>query len=209
MTKSTTTAKTKTTRAKSKAVPVAGTPAHEHEQTAQSESLKSRARTASSKARETAHDAKARASELAEQASDKAHETQVELAERYHEGAQKVRETYENTTRRASDFAREHPVAVGAMGLVAGFALGALLPRTARENRVLGESRDGLLHKATKSGEKALKKGRAKAEAKVRDLRGSHTMSAEERLEEGLEDTFPASDPVSATRATGYSDTRG
>ncbi|MBO0347343.1 DUF883 family protein [Roseibium limicola] len=213
MTKSTTTSTVKTNKAAAprarahNAPPVAGTPAHELENAKEpstTANIKAKAQQASDKLSKKADDVKARASHAADQASESFDHARASVEESYHAGSARARETYETTTRRAGEFAREHPFAVGAMGLVAGFALGALLPRTSREDRVFGERRDGLLHKAAKSGEEVLKQGRAKAESTVRNLRGDNDgMTDEERLEEGLEDTFPASDPVSATRSTG------
>ena len=211
-----------------KAPPVAGTPAHEREQDETTDtrfvedaldSVKRNAQETSDAVSEAAGEMRDRAASAgrrtADRASRKLHETRESLEGAYHAGAEqaretaaRARETYDTTTRRAGEFAREHPFAVGAMGLVAGFALGALLPRTSREDRAFGERRDDLLHRAARSGEKVLRKGRVKAEETLGEFTGKGGMTDEERLEEGLEDTFPASDPVSATSVTGYDVTR-
>lgn len=196
-----------------KAPPVAGTPAHEREQTGADEKGaldKARSQTAQAvrQVSDAASSTRKRAAEvtgqMAEQASARFHSARSTLEESYETGTARAREAYDTTTRRAADFAREHPFALGAMGLVAGFALGALLPRTSREDRAFGERRDTLLHKAARTGEEALRQGRVKAEETLRTLREDDGMTDEERLEEGLEDTFPASDPVAATSITGF-----
>ncbi|MEP0234468.1 hypothetical protein [Roseibium sp.] len=113
-----------------------------------------------------------------------------------------LEKAYRQTATRTSDFAREHPFAVGAMGLVAGFALGALLPRTKMENGTVGATRDDLLQKASEVGNQALKETRRVAEETVQKMNGSDSQKQnddEDALEEGLEDSFPASDPISVT----------
>ncbi|MBD8876624.1 hypothetical protein [Roseibium polysiphoniae] len=113
-----------------------------------------------------------------------------------------LEKAYRQTATRTSDFAREHPFAVGAMGLVAGFALGALLPRTKMENGTVGATRDDLFHKATEAGSQALKETRRMAEKTVQQMNGGDATKQsdeEQALEEGLEDSFPASDPISVT----------
>ncbi|WP_417669708.1 hypothetical protein [Roseibium sp.] len=117
------------------------------------------------------------------------------------DNARSLRETCRQTSDRAAGFAREHPFAVGAMGLVAGFALGALLPRTKLENAKLGATRDDLMNKATEAGKKTVREGRKLAEDAMNKAVpvSAQDDQTEAALEEGLEDSFPASDPVSAT----------
>lgn len=136
-----------------------------------------------------------KAREKVSDAIDDAGRTTSRLVE---ENGRNLKKAYNTTASRTSEFAREHPFAVGAMGLVAGFALGALLPRTKAEDGTFGARRDGLLRKATETGRDVLHEGRRVAEDKIREFSGSDS-AEEEALEEGLEDSFPASDPVSAT----------
>jgi ElaB/YqjD/DUF883 family membrane-anchored ribosome-binding protein len=112
-------------------------------------------RTAQSAA-ETAKDATSqvqeRAGELYEEATERA-------GELYEQASEWARDAYEQGTRYFSRagrpmqglstgsvgrFARENPVLVGVVGLAAGLLLGALLPRTRREDETLGRWSDEL-----------------------------------------------------------------
>ncbi len=42
----------------------------------------------------------------------------------------------------------DNPLAVGAAAVVAGAALGLLVPETEQENKIMGEARDNLMYKA-------------------------------------------------------------
>jgi hypothetical protein len=62
-----------------------------------------------------------------------------------------------------------NPLVIGAIGVMAGALLAALLPMTRFENELLGGTRDDLWHKAGKAGEQAVERARgATADAAVR-----------------------------------------
>jgi len=53
---------------------------------------------------------------------------------------------------------RESPLAVGAVTLALGTAIGLALPQTARENQLMGEARDGLLERAQDFAQETVEK---------------------------------------------------
>jgi hypothetical protein len=86
---------------------------------------------------------------------------QVERAENLmHEGAEKGREIgrearygLRRAGERSRDFARESPLAVGALAVAAGVGVGMLLPATRREAEMLGPARDRLIGEARDTAE--------------------------------------------------------
>lgn len=56
---------------------------------------------------------------------------------------------------------REQPLVLGALGLAVGAAIGALLPGTEAEDRLMGESRDAVLHRARAGAEEGLERARS------------------------------------------------
>jgi len=86
---------------------------------------------------------------------------QVERAEHLmHEGAEKgrefageAREQLRHAGERTRDFARESPLAVGAMALAAGVGVGLLFPTTRKEDELLGPARDRLVEGARDTAE--------------------------------------------------------
>jgi hypothetical protein len=70
-------------------------------------------------------------------------------------GARRARHEFERAEGAAADLARENPLAVGAGALVAGVAVGLLLPSTRREDELLGKTRDQLVDEVRGSVEGA------------------------------------------------------
>lgn len=58
----------------------------------------------------------------------------------------------------------EQPLVLGALGIALGAALGAILPATRREDELMGEARDDLLHQAKEAGAEQLHKVERMAE---------------------------------------------
>jgi hypothetical protein len=68
-----------------------------------------------------------------------------------------------------------HPLAIGAIGIIAGALLGTLLPATRAEGKLFGSTRDDLLHKAREAGQQAVTRVReigARAAARAVDAAG-------------------------------------
>lgn len=94
-------------------------------------SLKSTSHDAAERTREAGHQVAAGASGVMHRVSDASRHT----AESARTGLRNAREGY-------TEMLREQPLLVGVLAVAAGAALGALLPRTAAEDRVMGELSD-------------------------------------------------------------------
>jgi hypothetical protein len=71
-----------------------------------------------------------------------------------------------------SETFERHPLAVGAIGMMAGAALALLLPPTRTEDAMLGDTADGLWRKAQEAGQQAVERVRdvgARAAARAAD----------------------------------------
>jgi ElaB/YqjD/DUF883 family membrane-anchored ribosome-binding protein len=87
-------------------------------------------------------------------------------ARRLKEQSRHVAERAREQSRRAGEgmtrLLQEQPFAVGAAGIVIGAVIGAILPETAQENRLLGPARDRALDKARAAGEQGYETARQK-----------------------------------------------
>lgn len=86
---------------------------------------------------------------------------------------------------------REQPLVLGAVGLAVGAAVGALLPGTEAEDRLMGETRDDLAER-----------GRATAEEgyqRAKETAGEHLEDAKDRLESSGVSVNRAGDALSET----------
>jgi hypothetical protein len=73
-----------------------------------------------------------------------------------------------------SDAFERHPLAIGAVGIIAGALLATLLPATRAEGRLVGSTRDDLLHKAREAGQQAVARVReVGARAAARAVEGA------------------------------------
>ena len=80
--------------------------------------------------------------------SDQASEQASWLSDQAGEWADQAQQQAEWTRTRASDLLRDSPLAVGAVVLAVGVAVGLALPETQPEHRLMGEARDNLLERA-------------------------------------------------------------
>jgi len=130
----------------------------------QGESLAGKAQQAADQVRHRAEDAYEGASEWARDTYDRASEW--------------ASDTYENQRRRAThvgnrsarafgharggvqSYVAENPMVVGLVGLAAGLLLGALLPRTRRENEMFGEWADEVRNQGMRYAREAADRGR-------------------------------------------------
>ena len=83
---------------------------------------------------------------------------------------------------------REQPLVLGAIGLAVGAAVGALLPGTDTEDRLMGESRDDLAERARATAEKGL--------AQAKEVAGEHVERLKDRV--GGADVSGGADRVGA-----------
>jgi hypothetical protein len=94
-------------------------------------------------------------------------------------------------TRRLID---EQPLILGALGIAVGAALGASLPRTRQEDRLMGEARDELLHRADETGGEMLREVREQVKSGVESLESGQRREDIERAE---------SSPITAETSSG------
>ena len=135
------------------------------------------------KAREAVGAAKSTLADKAAAARDAAGDGWDAARERSAALAGRARSTVGATGRKAGDALEDHPLAAAVIGVATGALIGAMLPRTAREDEWLGESRDRLAERARAAAKAALDAGRRElderglnidaAKAKISDL-GEH-----------------------------------
>jgi ElaB/YqjD/DUF883 family membrane-anchored ribosome-binding protein len=93
---------------------------------------------------EKAHELSHRASEVADTAREKA----GVVADRARERGERLKAGARTRVRQLDRETHEHPLKVAAGAAIAGLALGMLLPRTRKEDRVMGGARDELVDRA-------------------------------------------------------------
>lgn len=93
---------------------------------------------------EKAHELSHRAGEVADTAKEKA----GVVADRARERGERLKAGARTRVRQLDRETHEHPLRVAAGAAIAGLALGMLLPRTRKEDRVMGGARDELVDRA-------------------------------------------------------------
>lgn len=134
-------------------------------------SARSKAAGASVAAREAAHDA-------AEIARETAHDAAIKARE----AAERAREAAADAGQWAKRQPDEHPASVVIIGLAIGAIIGAMLPRSPRENALLGPSRDSIAGKAKHGMQMAIDAASASLEGT-----GTTVSAARMRLDEFVE----------------------
>jgi ElaB/YqjD/DUF883 family membrane-anchored ribosome-binding protein len=118
-------------------------------------SLRNRVGEYASTARETVGEYASTARETVGEYASTARETAGEYAgaarERARRAAERARDAASSARSSANDFAQENPLAVGAIALAAGIAIGLAVPATEAENRTMGEARDRAWERATQA----------------------------------------------------------
>ena len=117
------------------------------------------------RAKDVAHKAQDTAHDLAERARGAAYRAQhaaSDLAVRARGTADDLTERARYGVRRAEDRVQStyetNPLALGAVALLAGVAVGLALPRTQREDRLMGQARDKLVHRAQEAAHETMGK---------------------------------------------------
>lgn len=146
------------------------------------EGMKQSAQSTTDAVRDAAGQAQEKAGELYEEASERAGELYEQASdwarEKYDQASSWASDQYENSGRYADQgrryamqgvgqagssvqrFVRENPVLVGVVGLAAGLLLGALLPRTRREDRTMGRWSDELRDQGMRYARDMTQRGR-------------------------------------------------
>ncbi|MDP9474687.1 MAG: DUF3618 domain-containing protein [Actinomycetota bacterium] len=109
--------------------------------------------TGQSRAQEAARQARERASQLGEGAQERA----SQLSEGAQEQAQRAKGGFQRML-------QENPLAVGALAVGVGAAVGFSVPETQKENRVMGEARDNLVERGKEKAEELKPKVKSVAE---------------------------------------------
>jgi ElaB/YqjD/DUF883 family membrane-anchored ribosome-binding protein len=131
------------------------------------------------RARERASDAKASVSDRAHAARDYTSEKLHAARERSAEYADRAKARASDAKRRAADGFDASPLTGALVGVAAGALLGLLLPRTRKEDELLGETRDKLAEAA-----RAAAKAAADSAKQQLDERGLNVESAKAKLAE-------------------------
>lgn len=149
-----------------------------------SESAASALESARGRAKEALDAGAEKASQLAESGREtlehtahKARETYEDLVERldqaYHDGFSEGRRALQRSADTAGAFAREHPLALCALGIAGGILLGSLLPRSRTEDRLIGPYADEVKERAQSYGSKVMREGRKRVERAAREVQRS------------------------------------
>ncbi|HZM37213.1 MAG TPA: DUF3618 domain-containing protein [Burkholderiales bacterium] len=80
--------------------------------------------------------------------------------ERISGAAASAKETYERARGGYDSMMRDHPLALGAVGLAIGAVIAAALPRTRKEDELMGEQRDRLAGQAKELGREQFEKAK-------------------------------------------------
>lgn len=130
----------------------------------QSGSVADKAQQATEQVRQKAEDVYEGASEWArdtyERATDWASGTYGQQRRRMNQMGGRSARAYGNARGGVQSYVSENPMVVGLVGLAAGLLLGALLPRTRRENEMFGEWADEVRNQGLRYAREAASRGR-------------------------------------------------
>ncbi len=132
-----------------------------------SDSARHAAESARHAAERAAHAARERARHAAHTLSESASSTAHYLSESSRSAAHQVRSGLDYSRERAWYAVENYPLAVGAAALGVGLLLGLTLPRTRKEEEVLGEQARHLRERAREAGQEAIERGRRAARETV------------------------------------------
>jgi len=117
-----------------------------------------RARDVAHRAQDTAADIADRAKGAAQQAKSTASDLALRARERTSDLAERARYGVRQGQYKVQGAYETNPLALGAFALVAGVAFGLALPRTQREDKLLGQTRDKLVHRAQEVAHETMEK---------------------------------------------------
>jgi hypothetical protein len=127
-------------------------------------------------AREKAGEAMDRAQHAVSEAADHARHGAEAAWHQARDFAEEAAERLTRPRRRVGELMAEHPLALGALGLLAGAAVALLLPRSAAEERWIGPAGAELRHRAADLGSEAIARAQHVAE---RTLDAAKTAASE------------------------------
>jgi len=135
------------------------------------EKAKEAVQSATEAVRSTAGEAQKRAGEIADQAGDWAQDTYDKASswagDTYSSGSDRFEQARGRSARAlggarnsVQEYVAENPMVVGIVGLAAGLLIGALLPRTRKENETFGEWADEVREQGMRYAQDATQRGR-------------------------------------------------
>jgi hypothetical protein len=163
-------------------------------------------------AKETAGQLAGQAQDRVGQMADQVQETAGQVSSQVQETAGQMADQVQEQAHRAQGFLSrqldENPLAVGAVAVVLGGALGAAIGTTPREDRFFGEARDRLMGRAQEATQETLEKvGRVADEVKGTVERATEEVKSTAQQEARAQNLVPegaaAGGPPSAPRANG------
>ena len=107
------------------------------------------------RAGETSTQVQDKAGQVASQAQDKAGQVATQTQDRVSRLGEQARYQAQRASGGLQRMLRENPLAVGALGVGVGAAVGLAIPETAKEHEVMGEARDTLVEKAQEKAQDA------------------------------------------------------
>jgi hypothetical protein len=120
--------------------------------------LQAKAGEMASKAGEVTSNLQAKAGEMASKAGEVTSDLQTKVGEQADYLSQQTQQQMRRAKQGFQTTLEENPLAIGAAAVVAGAAIGLMLPITQKEDELMGETRDRLLHQAQDAAKETLKK---------------------------------------------------
>lgn len=139
------------------------------------------------------HRAISKVSETGEGMKNKLNETGQGMKNKAIDLSHRSQEQYNRAKTGFSHMLEEQPLIVGAIGLALGAAFGAALPRTQRENELMGHTRDDLMESATQrvseQADKLAETTQQTLDKVGRKVSRAHELNNENHVERDLLDT--------------------
>lgn len=124
-----------------------------------------------------------RAMQMADQAQHEVEELASEARHRATQMADQAQYQAERTTDRLQQMMQDNPLAVGALALAVGAAVGLVVPETQQERELMGEARDTFMERAQETAEETVHKVQRVAEEAQR---AAQQAAEKEAKEQGL-----------------------
>jgi ElaB/YqjD/DUF883 family membrane-anchored ribosome-binding protein len=157
--------------------------------------MRERAGEAADRISEASSAARQSLGESARAARERISSTTSSMREQMSHMSETVRQQAERARGGFDYMLREQPLALGAIGLALGAVLAAAMPRTRKEDELMGEARDRLAEQAKEAGREQLDKAQQVASAAA----GAATREAERQgMKEPSAETRPPSGPKAA-----------
>lgn len=141
-----------------------------------------------------ARDARERASQYSQRARERAQEVAASTRQRMSGISHQMRDGASHMAERSAETFREHPLMLGSMALLVGAAIGASLPRSRGENRLMGSTREQMISRARDLGSDAMERAKRVATRTVEAAREGGAKALDEVKETAKQATQQAYD---------------